>query len=103
MDRVRGSSLVFALSLLAMLTAASGCATDFEKRLAEAERLRAQAAAAGSEWLETESLLNQAVEEADRDNMDAAFQLLDKARFQAETAIAQAQHEADAWAGRVVK
>jgi len=62
------------------LIAVSGCATDYDRRYAAAERLQAEAAAAGAEWLETGKLLDQANKEADGGNMDAAFSLLDKAR-----------------------
>jgi hypothetical protein len=65
--------------------------------------MRAEAAAVGAEWLETGKLLDQASEEAADGNMDVAFSLLDKARFQAEAAIKQAEHEAGAWGSRVVR
>ena len=104
MDRVRVSRVSTKLVVLAAaLIASSGCSTAFERQFAAAERLRVEAAEAGAEWLETGALLNQASEAADREDMDTAFLLLEQARFQAETAIEQAQHEAGAWAGRVVR
>jgi hypothetical protein len=89
--------------LATVLIVVSGCATEFDRRYAAAEHLRAEAAAAGAEWLETGNLLDQANEEAAGGNMDTAFSLLDKAQFQAATAIKQAEHEADAWINRVVR
>jgi hypothetical protein len=91
------------LMLITVLIALTGCATEFERRFDEAERLRSEAAAADSEWLETGDLLAQAQQAASRDDLDAAMVLVERARFQAEMAIKQAAREADAWAGRVVK
>lgn len=104
MDLARASRVSTKLLVLATaLIAVSGCSSEFEQRFAEAERLRADASAAGAEWLETGKLLDQANEEAADGNMDVAFSLLDKARFQAEAAIKQAEYEASAWASRVVR
>ena len=104
MDRARVNRVSIKLPVLAIaLIAMSGCATEFDRRYSAAERLQAEAAAAGAEWLETGKLLDQANKEAVDGNMDVAFSLLDKARFQAEAAIKQAEHEADAWADRVVR
>ena len=104
MDRARVNRVSMKLLVLAMaVIAASGCATEFDRRYAAAERMQAEASAAGAEWLETGKLLDQASEEAADGNMDVAFSLLDKARFQAEAAIKQAEHEADAWINRVVR
>jgi hypothetical protein len=47
--------------------------------------------------------LEQAQQAASRDDLDAAMVMVERARFQAEMAIKQAEHEADTWAGRVVK
>jgi len=85
------------------LVAVSGCASEFDRRYAAADRINADAAAAGAEWLETGKLLDQASEAAADGNMDVAFSLLDKAQFQAKAAIKQAEHEAGAWASRVVQ
>ncbi len=65
--------------------------------------MRMLAADAGAEWLQTEKLVSQAKKAAARGDMERASALLEIAQFQAETAIMQAQHEADAWAGRVVQ
>ncbi len=92
-----------AVIILAAVFAAAGCTTTFERQLAEAELLRLEAAAAGAEWLRTESLLDQAREEAARGDTDAALALVDKARFQAEAALLQAEYESTAWQERVIK
>jgi len=81
----------------------AACTTQFEREYAEAERWRAAAAAAGHEWIETSRLLEQAEATADAGNMDVAFELLGKARFQAEAAVRQAEREAEAWRVRVIK
>ncbi len=104
MDRARVNRVTTRLLVLAAaLIVSPGCSTGFERQFAAAQSLRVEAAAAGAEWLETEDLLNQASEAAARDNMDAAFALLEQARLQAEMAIQQAEHEAAAWASRVVR
>ena len=97
-NRFAGTMVILA----AMLTAA-GCTTVFEQRLAEAEHLRAEAAAAGAEWLQTEALLDQARDAAARGDTDAALALVDKARFQSEAALRQAEYEATAWQDRVIR
>ena len=87
--------------LLAVLT--SGCASEFERRYEEAEGLRMQAAEKGYEWIATANLLEQARTESDAGNAEAALELTDKARFQAEAALQQAEREQEAWQRRVVK
>ena len=94
---------VILLLMTTALISISGCATEFEKRLEEAERTRVMAAEAGAEWLRTGELIKQAETEAARGDMERADSLLELAQFQAETAIKQAQHEAGAWSGRVVR
>lgn len=69
----------------------------------EAECLRKAAAAARAEWIETESLLKRSMEAADSGEWEEASQLVQKAHFQARTALQQAEHEAEAWKHRVVK
>jgi hypothetical protein len=86
-----------------VLVALSGCSTEFEKRIAEAERMRVMAADVGAEWLQTEELIEQAKTEAAGGDTERANALLELAQFQAETAIKQAQHEAGAWSSRVVQ
>ena len=74
----------------------------FRQSYDKAECLRRAAAAKGAEWLETESLLLQSQEEAEKANWETAYQLAQKAQFQAETALRQAELEAEAWRHRVV-
>jgi len=89
--------------LLAAATVAAGCTSHFEQQYDEAERWRQAAAAAGSEWLETEKLLNEALEQEAQGNSEAALALLGQARFQAEMAVRQAEYEAQAWHERVLR
>lgn len=76
---------------------------QFERLYAQAERLRSKASEKGSEWLDTESLLQQSLEEAEKADWETALKLAQKARAQAIQALQQAQIEADAWQHRVVK
>ena len=69
----------------------------------EAECLRRAATTMGAEWLETESLLQRALEEAAGGHWETASQLVRKAHFQAEKALQQANIEAEAWKHRVIK
>lgn len=101
MDRARASKRV--VIVLAVLAAAGGCATEFERRFDAAERLRLQAAAQGYEWIGTRQLLEQARAEEESGNAEAAMALVEKARFQAEAALQQAEREAEAWQRRVVR
>lgn len=100
MGRARASRVSVAIVLLSMAT---GCASEFDRRFAEADQRRAEADRAGAEWLETGKLLEQARELADAGDHDAALSLVEQARFQAEAAIRQAEREAEAWRDRVVK
>jgi hypothetical protein len=75
----------------------------FERSLTEAECFRKAAATAGAEWLKTEDLLSRATAEAENGHWDIAVQLVEKARFQAETALSQAEYEALAWKRRVIR
>lgn len=92
-----------ALTLVLALFAVSACESEFDAQLAAAERLREDAAEVGYEWLETAQLLEQAREAAADGNLDDASTLVEQARFQAVTAIKQAEREADAWRDRVVR
>jgi hypothetical protein len=102
MDRVRVNSLVRVLSGMLLALVAAGCVTEFEHRYAVAEELRQQAAARGYEWIGTSALLEQARQEAAAGNTDAALELVEAARFQADAALQQAEHEAEAWRKRIV-
>ena len=102
MDPVRASRAVIALAiLLAFAPGARG--EDFEVRLEAAEQLRAKAALAGTEWLDTGRLLDEARRAAQEGDTQTAMALVEQARFQAEAAISQAEHEAEAWKRRVVR
>ena len=103
MGRVRASRPALAAAMGIALAASVACADDLAERLAEAERLRAEAAEAGAEWRDTESLLDEARAAAARGDTDTAEALAEHARFQAEAAIRQAEHEAQAWEKRVVR
>ena len=76
---------------------------SFRHAYDEAECLRKAAAAKKVEWLETEKLLNRSLEAADTGEWGKANQLVQKAHFQARTALQQAEHEAEAWKHRVVE
>jgi hypothetical protein len=115
MDPVRASRLraIAAAALVALGTTAvvpPGPATaedsdqqEFSVRLEEAEELRARAAAAGFEWRKTAELLREARQRQQAGDSQQAWQLLDQARTQAELALRQAEHEAEAWRKRVVR
>ena len=100
MARVRVSK---GLAAAALAVLATGCSTEFERRYAEAERMRLDAAAAGAEWLQTEEVLAASREAAEQGDTSAALALVEEAKFQAEAALRQAEHEADAWRDRVVR
>lgn len=76
---------------------------SFRHAFDTADCLRKAAATQRAEWLETEKLLQRSLELADTGEWEKALQLVQKAHFQAVTAIQQAEHEAEAWKGRVVK
>ena len=100
MDRVRASK---GLIIAALVLLTTGCSSQFERRYAEAERMRLEAAAAGAEWLQTEALLAASREAAEQGDTNEALALVDEAKFQAEAALRQAEFEADAWRDRVVR
>jgi hypothetical protein len=100
MDRVPASKALLVASLVMLM---AGCSTGFERRYAEAEQLRGEAAAMGAEWLGTEGLLEAARDALEQGENDSALALVEEARFQAEAAIRQAEHESDAWRTRVVR
>ena len=103
MGRARASRFVVALSGIVLSFAMTACASEFERRFAEADGLRLEAAAQGYEWLETAAVLDEAREKAEQGDVEAARVLVDKARFQAEAALLQAEREQGAWKGRVVR
>jgi hypothetical protein len=103
MDPVRANRILVGLAVSFLLAGVSGCSTAFERRFDEAEALRQQAAQRGYEWIGTAGLLDQARAAADRGDTDAALQLVEQARFQADAALRQADYEAKAWRDRVVR
>ena len=93
-----------ALCCATLALAAAGCAsTEFEQRFDEAESLRQQAAAQGYEWIGTAGLLEQAEALAADGDAEGALALVEQARFQSAAALEQAEREAAAWKGRVLK
>ena len=100
---MRANSLRILLVLAAATAAGISYASDFEERLAEVEVLRKAAAAAQAEWLATGRLLDEARAFAAAGDEEKALELVAKARFQAEAAIAQAKREAEAWQQRVIQ
>lgn len=81
-----------------------GTADEKFKRLYDSvECLRKKAATKGAEWLDTETLLESALQEAGKGHQDTATQLLMKAHLQAVRALEQADHEAQAWKHRVIR
>ena len=103
MDPGHASRRIRIALLVAALAGLAGCASDFERQYGEAERLRQAAADTGNEWIETGALLEQARDAHAAGDIDLAGQLVDKARFQAETALAQAEREAGTWQDRVIR
>jgi hypothetical protein len=106
MARARASSLraITAAALFALAAAVDASpAQDFAARFEEAERLRARAALAGYEWLETADLLQEARQRHEAGELQQASQLLQQGMRQAERALEQAEREAEAWRRRVVR
>ena len=103
MAPVHASKWAAAALLAVMAAGPSGCMSQFEMEYTEAEHWRQAAADAGYEWIETGTLLEQAREAHEAGDYELAFELLAKARFQAETALAQAEREAGVWQDRVIR
>jgi hypothetical protein len=91
------------LLLVLALPALAACATEYDRKLQEAEQLRIVAADAGAEWLQTESLLQQARQAKSDGDEESALEYIEKARFQAEAAIKQAERESEIWQHRVIR
>lgn len=101
MAPARASRRIVACCTVLVLMA--GCASEFERRYDEAERLRVQAAVQGYEWIDTAGLLEQAAAAADAGNTQRALELAEQARLQADMALQQAAREQDAWPRRVIR
>ena len=76
---------------------------SFAAMLVAAESAQKAAAAAGTEWLETGALIDQARLDAEQQNWDKAIELALKAKQQGELAVMQAERESIAWQNRVVQ
>jgi len=92
---------ILCILLVAALVFAA-CTSDVERQYEAAEQLRRAAAEAGFEWLETEALLNEALQLEEQGNSEGAIALIEKARLQAERALQQSENEAKSWRTRVV-
>jgi len=104
MGRAHASRVLAAICCAALALAAAGCKrSEFEQRFDEAESLRQQAAAQGHEWIATAGLLEQAAALAADGDAEGALALVEQARFQSAAALEQAEREAAAWKGRVLK
>jgi hypothetical protein len=68
-----------------------------------AEAARQLAADAGAEWLETGALIEQARQEAEKENWPQAMVMANRARRQGELAVEQAERESAAWRERVIQ
>ena len=103
MGPAHASRVLAALCCTAVAFLATGCASEFERRFDEAESLRQQAAAQGYEWIGTAGLLEKAEALAADGDTENALALVELASFQSATALEQAEREAAAWKGRVLK
>ena len=87
MGRAHASRVLAAICCAALALAAAGCKrSEFEQRFDEAESLRQQAAALAADG-----------------DAEGALALVEQARFQSAAALEQAEREAAAWKGRVLK
>jgi hypothetical protein len=77
-------------------------APSFASVYAAAEESLAQAAARRNVWSKTEEMLADAKAAYDEGRVDEAIELATEARLQAELAVAQADHEKEAWRSRVL-
>jgi len=103
MDPVRGNRTLLAVACVVLCLTGAGCASEFQTRFDEADSLRRQAAEEGYEWIGTADLLEQAEALAAQGDTEGALELVAQARLQAAGALEQAEREARAWTGRVVK
>jgi hypothetical protein len=76
---------------------------SFAALITAAQSAQKAAAAAGAEWLETGTLIDQARRDAEQENWDMAIELALKAKQQGELAVMQAERESIAWQNRVVR
>ena len=91
---------LFGMETMAPAPANAEAVAD-EIALAEASRQRA--AKAGSEWVDTASLIQQAMQAAEVEDWQLALALAHQAKKQGELAIEQAARESIAWRERVIQ
>ena len=102
------ASLVLGLPLFADVfaqqgPAATASAESAAKAITAAETARQKAAALGAEWLQTQSLIEQAQRAEAQGHWAEAVERAEQAREQGELASEQAEREAKAWRDRVVR
>jgi len=73
------------------------------KEIAMAEASRQRAAEAGAEWVDTGSLIQQAMQAAEVEDWQLALELALRAKQQGELAVEQAARESVTWRERVVQ
>jgi len=108
--------ILFPLLAVSLLAAAPGpllglevsrelpiTADQAESAIKAAEAVRKRAAAAGNEWLQTGSLLEEAREAVSNEQWQRALERAQHATRQSELAIEQAERESTAWRERVVR
>lgn len=96
-------SLALSAVLLPLLAQGAETAESFEQAYATASAARKQAASVGFEWRDTRKLLKRAKKAAEGGDFDTAVTLADRARFESEQAVEQAQLQADHWQDAVPK
>ena len=75
----------------------------FEDYFRQASCYVDQAASAGSLWIKTEELLARSATEAGAGDWSAAIRTAKETRFQAKTAVQQAEDEKAAWQRRIIR
>jgi hypothetical protein len=103
---IAGASMFGAVHPLMGQDAADERAVDADTVVAaidRAEAARQRAAGAGTEWLQTESLILDARKALENGDWQDAIQLAKKAERQGLLAVQQAERESAAWRDRVVR
>ena len=85
------------------MAAAPANAETVADEIALAEASRRRAAEAGAEWVDTASLIQQAMQAADVEDWQLALALAYRAKEQGELAVEQAARESIAWRERVIE
>ena len=94
------AALVFAYVGTAMADTSEAA---FKKAWDAAEAARQQAASLGHEWRDTEQMLEDAKALAGEGDYEQAMQLVERAKFEGERAIEQAEQQAKLWQEAVPK